>query len=116
MCSGKNKIYPLESQSPSTIGHSSLQSKFAKKLYTHTKQEWILSFQNQCLLIVEPLPCSTACIPTQQKNNKHYTKLSHRLNSELITTSKFPFKNLFVNDKTTKKTNDFRQYESDEDI
>ncbi len=30
--------------------------------HTHTKQEWILSFQNQCLLIVEPLPCSTTCI------------------------------------------------------
>jgi hypothetical protein len=64
MWSGKNKLDPSESQSPSTIGHSSLQSKFAKKLHTHThtKQEWILSFQNQCLLIVEPLPCSTACI------------------------------------------------------
>jgi hypothetical protein len=54
--------------------------------------------------------------PFNKKNNKHYTKLSHRINSELITTSKFPFKNLFVNDKMTKKTNDFRQYESDEHI
>jgi hypothetical protein len=97
MWNGKNKIYPLESQSPSIIGHSSLQSKFAKKLHTHThtKQKWILSFQNQCLLIVEPLPCSIACIVflhSTKKNNKHYTKLSHRINSELITTSKFPFK------------------------
>jgi hypothetical protein len=38
-CNGKNKIYPSESQSPSTIGHSSLQSKFAKKLHTHTQNK-----------------------------------------------------------------------------
>jgi hypothetical protein len=31
-----------------------------QKNYTHTQN--ILSFQNQCLLIVEPLPCSTTCI------------------------------------------------------
>jgi hypothetical protein len=72
-CNGKNKIYPSESQSPSTIGHSSLQSKFANKLHTHTKQEWILSFQNQCLLIVEPLPCSTACIVFLNSTKKQQT-------------------------------------------
>jgi hypothetical protein len=33
------EIYPSESQSPSIIGHSSLQSKFAKKLHTHTQNK-----------------------------------------------------------------------------
>jgi hypothetical protein len=88
--------------------------------HTHTKQEWILSFQNQCLLIVEPLPCSTTCIVFLHSTKKT-TNIILNFHIELIVSllsppQSFLSKTFFVNDKTTKKPNDFRQYESDEHI
>jgi hypothetical protein len=73
----KNKIYLLESSSPSsTVGHFSFQHEAnfqTSSIHTSHKKKQVFSFQNLRLLIIIVLPCSTTYIVLLHLRIKQWT-------------------------------------------